>query len=44
MKVSLCSNAYDDIRDFEIFGFHKNTKIYISQEQNIIFSPNKQIR
>ena len=26
----LCSNAYDDVTDFEIGGFHKNTKIYIS--------------
>ena len=24
-------------------GFHKNTKIYISQEQNIILSSNKKV-
>ena len=30
MYLPSCSNAYDDITDFEIFGFHKNTKIRIS--------------
>ena len=34
---STTRNAYDDVTDFEIFGFHKNTKIQISQEQNIFF-------
>ena len=27
VKRSLCSNAYRDVTDFEIYGFHKNTKI-----------------
>ena len=33
--------AYDDVADFEICGFHKNTKIQISKEGNIIFPSNK---
>ena len=40
---NFCSNAYDDVTDFEICRFHKNTKTYISWEQNIIFSSNKKI-
>ena len=36
-------NAYDDVTDFEIYGFHKNTKTYISRERIIIFSSNKKI-
>ena len=43
MKLPLCSNANDEVTDFEICGFHKNTKIYISRERNIIFSSNKKI-
>ena len=39
----LCSNAFDGMIDFEICGFHKNTKIQISCERNIIFSSNKKI-
>ena len=34
------SDAYDDVTDFEICGFHKSTKIQISRERNI-FSSNK---
>ena len=30
MYLPSCSNAYDDITDFEIFKNHKNTKIRIS--------------
>ena len=41
MELPLCSSAYDDVTDFEICGFHKNTKISISREQNIIFSSKK---
>ena len=41
MQLSLPSNAYNDVTDFEIYGFPKNTKSSISQEQNIIFSSNK---
>ena len=41
MQLPLCSNAYDDVTDFEIYGFHKNTKIQIYQERNIIFYSNK---
>ena len=33
--------SYDDVTDFEICRFHKNTKISISAERNIIFSSNK---
>ena len=39
--TSLCSNVFDDVTDFEICGIHKNTKIYISQKGDIIFSSNK---
>ena len=39
--MSIISNANDDVTDFETWGFHKNTKIYISRELNIIFSSNK---
>ena len=39
----LCSSAYDNITDFEIWGFHINTKMQISQKQNIIFCSNKKI-
>ena len=42
ISVSVSSNAYDDVTDFEICRFHKNTKILISQELNI-FSSNKKI-
>ena len=28
-------HAYDVVRDFEICGFHKNTKLKISQERDI---------
>ena len=35
---STTSNAYDDIKDFKICGFHKSTKIEISREQNIFSS------
>ena len=35
--------TYDDAANFEICGFHKNTKISISQEQNIISSSTKKI-
>ena len=38
---TLRTNTYDYITDFEISRFHKNTKIYISREQNIIFASNK---
>ena len=31
----LCSNAYDDVIDFKICAFHKNTKIQISRKQSI---------
>ena len=37
------ANRFDDVTDFEICEFHKNTKISISREQNIIFSSNKKI-
>ena len=37
MQLPLCSNAYDDITDCEICGFHKNTKIQTSQERNTFF-------
>ena len=37
-----CSNAYDDVEDFEICGIHKNTEIQMSRERNI-FSSNKKI-
>ena len=33
--ISKTSKIYDDVSDYEICGFHKNTEIYISQEQNI---------
>ena len=36
------NNAYDDVTNFEICSFHKNTKILISREQNI-FPSNKKI-
>ena len=32
-----------DVTDFEIYGFHKNTKIKISPGGNIIFPSNKKI-
>ena len=38
---TLRTNTYDYVTDFEISRFHKNTKIYISREQNIIFASNK---
>ena len=37
MQLPLSSNAYGDVTDFKICGFHKNTKSSISREQNIIF-------
>ena len=37
------SNAYDDATDFEVHGFIKNRKMWISWIFNIIFSPNKKI-
>ena len=43
MLLQLRSNAYDDVTDFEIYGFHKNTKISISPGQRNIFSTNKKI-
>ena len=39
-KCPLCSNVYDDVTYFEICGFHENTKIQVSWEQDI-FSSNK---
>ena len=44
MLLPLGSYVYDDVIDFAICGFHENTKIDISQEQNIIFTSNKNIR
>ena len=41
MELTLCSNVYNDVTDFEICGFYKNTKIKISRERNIIFSSNE---
>ena len=41
-KYTLYSNAYDDVTNFEICGFHKNTKISVSRERNM-FSSNKKI-
>ena len=35
------SNAYDDVSDFKIFGFHKSTKLQISREQNIFLQIKK---
>ena len=32
---------YANVAEFEICGFHRNTKIKLSQEQNIVFSSNK---
>ena len=29
--------AYDDVTVFEIYGFHKNTKIQISPEQHVSY-------
>ena len=44
MRVTLlCSNVYDDVTDFEICAFHRNTKTQISRERNIIFSSNKKV-
>ena len=40
-KLPSCSNAYDDVTDFEICQFHKSTKIQKSRERNIIFTSNK---
>ena len=37
MWFLLCSNAYNDVTDFEICWFHKKTKISISWGQDIIF-------
>ena len=37
----LRGNAYVDVTDFENCVFHKNIKILISQERNIIFPSNK---
>ena len=41
MLLPLSSNVYNNIKDLEICGFHKNRKIRISPERNIIFSSNK---
>ena len=32
VQLPLCSNVYDDVTDFAICGFHKNTKINIYLE------------
>ena len=40
----LSSNTYDDVTDFEICAFHRNTKIQISRERNIFPSLNKHIK
>ena len=37
MQLKLCSNAYGDVADFEICGFHKNAELSISRERNTIF-------
>ena len=41
MQLPLSSNTYDDVTDFRICGFHKNTKIVISRERNIFFFKQK---
>ena len=33
----MCSNIYDDVKDFEVCGFIKNTKIKLFSEGTIIF-------
>ena len=33
MQLSLCSNIYDDVTDFEICGFYKNRKSRYQQKQ-----------
>ena len=40
VSLPLCSSVYDDVTDFAICGFYKNTKVKISPERNI-FSSNK---
>ena len=37
----ICSNVYDDVINFEVLGFMKNTKMWISCERNVIFSSNE---
>ena len=37
----MSSNVYDDVTDCEDWGLPKNTKIWISCGQNIVFSSNK---
>ena len=40
-KRCIMQQFHDDVTGFKICKFHKNTKIYISRERNIIFSSNK---
>ena len=42
-NTSLCSDVYNDVTDFEVCRFFKNTNIWISWEWNIIFSSNIKI-
>lgn len=37
------SNVYDGGIDFEVYGFSKSTKLFMSGERNIIYSLNKKI-
>ena len=43
MKLPLYSDTYDGVTNFDICGFHKNTKIWLFREPKIIFSSNKKI-
>lgn len=37
MNLPLRSNAYDDVTDFEICLFHKNTKTWILERETYFF-------
>ena len=45
MQLPLCGNVYDDVTDFEICGFHKNTKIYRHLEkETLVFLQMKKLK
>ena len=43
ISISVTCIAYDDVKNLEICGSYKNTKISISRERNIIFPSNKKL-
>ena len=37
----MISDVYDDVKDLEVYGFTKNTKIYIPREIIVFLQINK---